>query len=522
MAVLADELGPRPDEEVGVGTAAGRQPVHRRARGYVPGMDQAAAPLLEALQDYRSSDRYGFTPPGHRQGRGTDSRVLDVLGEQPFLDDVLASGRLDDRRMSNEYLSRAEDLMADAVGADIAWFSTCGSSLSVKAAMMAVAAGRGPLLLGRDSHKSVVAGLIFAGVEPAWVTPQWDEVHHLSHPPSPAQVEEAWQRQPDAAGALIVSPSPYGSCADLAGIADVCHRRGKPLIVDEAWGAHLPFHEGLPTWAMDAGADVCVVSVHKMRAGFEQGSVFHVQGELIDRARLSACADLLMTTSPNVLVYAAMDGWRRQMVEHGHALLDAALTRAHRLRDDVERIDGLAVLDEELLGAQASHDLDRLQVLIDVSDTGCSGYQAADWLRENCKLDVGMSDHRRILATTSFADDDDTAARLLDALRAWRRAADGLERPAPMHLPSPGQLQLTPVMLPRDAFFGPTETVPIDDAVGRIAAEQLTPYPPGIPAVVPGEELDRGVLDYLRTGVAAGMNVPDAADPGVQTIRVVG
>ena len=154
------------------------------------------------------------------------------------------------------------------------------------------------------------------------------------------------------AGRLIVSPSPYGTCTDLARIAEICHERGKPLIVDEAWGAHLPFHEHLPTWAMDAGADVCVVSVHKMGAGFEQGSVFHVQGDLIDRHRLSACADLLMTTSPNVMVYAALDGWRRQMVEHGRQLLGDALELGRGVRDDIELIPDVEVLDDELLGVE--------------------------------------------------------------------------------------------------------------------------------------------------------------------------
>lgn len=144
-------------------------------------------------------------------------------------------------------------------------------------------------------------------------------------------MREAWEKHPDAAGALIVSPSPYGTCADIEAIADVCHERNKPLILDEAWGAHLPFHDDLPTWAMDAGADVCVVSVHKMGAGFEQVSVFHVQGDLVDKERLSSCADLLMTTSPNVMVYAALDGWRRQMVELGHDLLSAELKLAREL-----------------------------------------------------------------------------------------------------------------------------------------------------------------------------------------------
>jgi arginine/lysine/ornithine decarboxylase len=484
-------------------------------------MDQSEAPLLDALVDYHDKNRYGFTPPGHRQGRGTDERVLSVLGREPFRDDVLASGGLDDRKTSNEYLKRAEDLMAEAVGADVAWFSTCGSSLSVKAAMMAVAGGDGSLLVGRDSHKSVVAGLIFSGVQPRWITPRWDAERHFSHPPSPQEVEETWQKYPDAAGALVVSPSPYGTCADIAGIAEVCHARNKPLIIDEAWGAHLPFHEDLPTWAMDADADVCVVSVHKMGAGFEQGSVFHLQGDRIDQDRLSACADLLMTTSPNVLVYSAMDGWRRQMVERGHDLLGAALDLAAQLRQEIELIPDVEVLDDELLGVEASHDLDRLQVMMDVSRTGTSGYQAADWLRANTHVDVGMSDHRRILATLSFADDKSTASRLTEALQAWRKAADGFDRPPRIELPSPEELQLDNVCSPREAFFGRVETLPSERAAGRVAAEQLTPYPPGIPAVVPGERLNDAVLDYLCSGVRAGMNVPDAADPSLETIRVL-
>ncbi len=449
-----------------------------------------------------------------------DERVRRVLGDA-FRDDVLASGGLDDRRARGEYLSDAEKLMAEAVGAEMAFFSTCGSSLSVKAAMMAVAGGKdGGLILGRDSHKSIVAGLIFAGLQPRWVTPRWDTERHFSHPPSVDQIRDAWERHPDAAGALIVSPSPYGTCADIAGIAEVCHERGKPLIVDEAWGAHLPFHDDLPTWAMDAGADVCVVSVHKMGAGFEQGSVFHVQGDLVDYSRLSACADLLMTTSPNVLVYSAIDGWRRQMVQQGHDLLEAGLRLADRARTELARIPGIQVMEKELLGVEASHDLDRMQVLMDVFDTGATGYQAADWLREHRHLDLGLSDHRRIMATLSMADDDGTVDRLVEDVTAWR---EQLKDPQPhgIRLLAPEEIELETAMLPRDAFFGPVDTVPVAQAPGRIAAEQVTPYPPGIPVIMPGEVINEPVIEYLRTGIEAGMNVPDPADPELHTIRVV-
>lgn len=483
-------------------------------------MDQHRAPLLEALADYHELDRYGFTPPGHRQARGIDPRVREVMGEQPFRDDLLASAGLDDRSSSHGYLKDAEQLMADAVGAEHAFFSTCGSSLSVKAAMLAVAGHEGDLLLSRDAHKSVVGGLIFSGLHPCWIRPRWDAELHLAHPPSPEQVAEAWDLHPHATAALVVSPTPYGTCADIAGIARVCHERGRPLIIDEAWGAHLPFHPELPTWAMDAGADVCVVSVHKMGAGFEQGSVFHVQGDLVDPARISQCADLLMTTSPNVLLYTALDGWRRQMAERGRELLDHALALARRLRRDVEGMPGLVMLRDKLLRQQASHDHDELHLFIDVTGLGISGYQAADWLREHERIDVGLSDHARILATISMADDKETEQRLRSALEHLRDAAPSLPEPAKVKLPDPGDLELEMVERPRDAFFGPVETVPVDEAVGRVAAEQITPYPPGIPAVVPGERINRPVLDYLLSGLEAGMVLPDPADPTLETVRV--
>jgi arginine/lysine/ornithine decarboxylase len=482
-------------------------------------IDQSVSPVLDALEEFHARDYATFAPPGHKQGKGADEAVRRVLGAEVFRGDILASGGLDDRKSSGKVLEQAQELMADAVGAEHAFFSTCGSSLSVKSAMLAVVAPGEKLLVGRDAHKSVIAGLILAGIEPVWVRPRWDTNLHLAHPPSPEGVESALAEHPDAAGVLVTSPTPYGTCADLASIVEVCHRRGKPVIVDEAWGAHLPFHEDLPTWAMDAGADVCVVSVHKMGAGFEQGSVFHLQGDLIDPVRLKASADLLSTTSPNVLLYAAMDGWRRQMVRDGRRLLGDALDLARQARAAIDDLPGLRIVEDELLAKEASHDLDRLQCMIDTCEAGISGYQAADWLRTEAAVNTGLSDHRRILAQFTFADDQSDADRLLTALTALTKAS--FPPPRPVELPDPGQLELENVMLPREAFFARQDAIPLKDATGRISAEQVTPYPPGIPAIVPGERISAGVIDYLRTGVEAGMVIPDAADPKLATIRVV-
>ncbi|MFD6425270.1 aminotransferase class I/II-fold pyridoxal phosphate-dependent enzyme [Streptomyces sp. NPDC060198] len=484
-------------------------------------MDHSEAPVLDALTAYQAQDQLPFTPPGHKQGRGADPRVRAVLGDALFRADMLAVSGLDDRTMSRKVMERAETLMADAVGADHTFFSTCGSSLSVKAAMLSVAGPHQKLLVGRDVHKSVISGLILAGIRPVWVDPQWDVDLHLAHPPAPEAFRAAFEEHPDARGALVTSPTPYGACADVGAIAELCHRRGVPLIVDEAWGAHLPFHPDLPTWAMDAGADVCVTSVHKMGSGLEQGSVFHLQGDLVTKDTLAARADLLDTTSPSVLVYAALDGWRRQMVEHGRDLLDEALTRAHRVRAAIGDIKGLHVNGRaDFCGAGRAADLDPLQIFIDLSGVPFDGYAAADWLRRTHRINLHTSDHRRVNAQLTYADDDTTTARLLDGLRDLVAHADELPAAPDIRLPDPGELRLRQAALPRDAFFGEVEQVPAEQAVGRTCAEMLTPYPPGIPAVVPGEVLDQVVVDYLRSGVRAGMLVPDAADGTLDTIRV--
>lgn len=202
-------------------------------------------------------------------------------------------------------------------------------------------------------------------------------------------------------------------------------------------------------------------------------------------------------------------------------LLGAALKLADEVRKRIEQIPDVKVLEDELLGKQASHDLDRLQVLLDVAATGTSGYQGVDWLRERRQLDLGEHDHRRMLVTMSFADDLPTVDRLVNALTAWREAARKFDAPPRIDLPSPDEIELQTIILPRDAFFGPTQMVPAEQAAGGVSAEQITPYPPGIPAVVPGEELNDAVINYLRSRADAGMRLPDPSDPTVRQFRVV-
>ncbi|CAL9668942.1 Arginine decarboxylase [Streptomyces sp. enrichment culture] len=484
-------------------------------------MDHSRAPVLEALQEFRRRGDVAYGPPGHKQGRGADPRVADIVGMDVFRSDVLTLNGLDDRRQSQGVISQAQELMADAVGATEAFFSTCGSSLSVKTAMLAVAGPGEKMLISRNAHKSVVAAVVVNGVEPIWVHPEFDAERHLAHPPEPGDVRDRLREHPDAKGMLLITPTDWGTCADVRGVARVCHDFDVPLIVDEAWGAHLPFHPDLPSWGMDAEADLVVTSVHKMGGAIEQSSVFHLQYDRVASEVLKQREDLLGTTSASALVYATLDGWRRQMVEQGHELLDAALARARRIRAAADELPGLRVMGPEVVEAGLAADLDLLKIVIDVRELGISGMQAAEWLRTHRHVDLGGSDSCRISASITYADDDTTEQILLDALRALVEKADSIERQPPVRLPEPSALELEQAMLPRAAFFAPVEHVPAERAAGRVSAEMISPYPPGVPVIAPGEVITSEALDYLRSGVEHGVLIPDAADPSVRTLRVV-
>jgi arginine decarboxylase len=484
-------------------------------------MDHSRAPVLEALEEFRRRRDVVYGPPGHKQGRGADPRVLEIVGPGVFASDVLSLNGLDDRRESQGVTTQAEDLMADAVHADKAFFSTCGSSLSVKSAMISVAGPGEKLLVSRNAHKSVVAALIISGVQPIWVHPHFDPDRQLAHPPEPEDVRRALEQHPDAKGMLLITPTDWGTCADIAGVAAVCHERDVPLIVDEAWGAHLPFHPDLPAWGMNAGADLVVTSVHKMGGAIEQSSVFHLQGDRVDPNVLKQREDLLGTTSSSALVYLTLDGWRRHMVEQGEELLGAAIARAGRIGKAVEDMPGLDLMGREVVRPGGAFDLDPLVLTMDVRGLGVTGYQAGDWLRAERHVDVGSMDACRISARITHADDEETEHILVAALAALVDGADAMERPPAVDLPEPRTLELTNAMTPREAFFAPAEQLPVADAVGRVAAEMVSPYPPGVPVLAPGEVISQEAVAYLTTGVQAGMLIPDAADSSMETLRVV-
>src|SRR4051812_37549088 len=371
--------------------------------GIQAAMDQDRTPVLDAIEQYRRDDNYTFALPGHRFGRGIDDRTASVLSRGAFEADVITA---------KQAVSDAEQLMAEAVGARQAVFTTCGSSISIHTAMLTVTGPGKKILIDRNVHKSVVASLILAGAQPVWLRPRWDHERQIAHPASARDVEAALDRDTDVGAVLMITPTEYGTGADVKGVAEICHRRGLPLMVDEAWGAHFPFHPGMPTAAIRAGADLVVQSLHKADGGLCQASLILIGGDLVDPVDLRLRLDLITTTSPSALLFGSIDGFRHRMVKEGRQLLDDALRRAETLRGRLTKVAGLSVMDESILGQDGVAEWDPLKLSVDVSALGITGYQAKDWLQQERHLTVQLGDARRIVCSLTYADDDAAIERL--------------------------------------------------------------------------------------------------------------
>ena len=478
-------------------------------------------PLADAMRAYWDRGTVSFSIPAHHGGRGIPPEAAEWLGSSAYRSDLPLSHGLDTRSREWKVQSTAQELAADALGADQTFFSTNGSSMSVHTAILAAARPGEKLVMARNGHKSSVAGLVMSGAHPVWIDPDYDDERELAHGVAPDELARVLDAHPDAGAAMIFTPTYYGVSSDVRALAEICHERDLPLITDDAWGLDYGFHPRLPPSALACGSDLAIGSVHKSLSGLGQTSVLSVRGERIDRERLSLCFDLEESTSTSALLLSSIDGARRQFQRDGERLLEHALAMADQLRAGIAEIGGLDLMSEsDLADRPGVAGFDPTHVTFDVSPLGITGYEADDHLRDRHHVDVELADHRRLMALVTFAHQPSDVARLLDGLNdlAATRRRDGSDVP---RVPGPTALRSETVTSPRDAFFGPVDNVPRKRALGRVSAEIVTPYPPGIPALVPGERITQEIMDYLQLFVTSGGFIEGATDPTLENFRAV-
>ena len=482
---------------------------------------QPTAPYLEAITAYGFRGSTRFHVPGHKGGEGADPGLRAALGDDALLLDVPQDIEGIDVGPSPTPYERAELLAAEAYGAERTWFLTNGATQGNHALCLALAPPGQHVVLQRNSHASLIDGLILSGGLPTWVVPEYDPELGIAHGVTPEALAIALRRTPEATAAFIVSPTYYGMAADVAACAAVAHAAGAALIVDNAWGSHFGFHDRLPKSPLTLGADAMIASTHKIVGSLTQSAMLLVApGEWVDTSAVARAVRLVRSTSPSSLLMASLDAARRQLAVHGEALLDRTINAADRARTALSAVHGCALLGDDLIGQPGIAGWDPLRIVIDVRRTGCTGYEVASALRASYDIYVELATHATLVLVLGLGQPVEQLERLAhDFAETVRR----IERPAEAIVISraPAALAHETVLAPRDAFLGNGETVRVDDAIGRISCESIAGYPPGVPALLPGERVTAEVVSYLRELTAAGARLHGAADPTFATVRVL-
>ncbi len=488
-----------------------------------PGTDgeQPSAPYLDALVAYGFRGPTRFHVPGHKGGKGADPGLLSAIGANAMALDIPQDIDGIDRGPRPTPYERAERLAAEAHGAARTWFLTNGASQGNHALCLALAALGTEVIVQRNSHSSVIDGLVLSGGVPSFVAPEYDPELGMAHGVIASALAAALEAAPRARVAFVVSPTYYGLAADVAALAEVAHAHDVPLVVDQSWGPHFGFHPGLPESALALGADAVLTSTHKIVGSLTQSAMLHVgSGGRVDPDAVARVVRLVRSTSQSALLMGSLDGARRQMAVHGEALLSRTLRAAIGLRAAIDRVPGCQVVGEGLVGRAGVAAWDPLRVVIDVRGTGRTGYEVYAALRTSYDAHLELATHATVVLVLGVAQPAEDLERF---------AYDFAETIGRLELPGTGvalsraaaSLHNEVAMSPREAFLGRSEVVDADAAEGRVSAETIAGYPPGIPALLPGERVTREAIDYLRELVSAGARLHGASDPQFRSLYVV-
>ncbi len=483
---------------------------------------QADAPYFDALVEYAARRPGRFHVPGHKGGPGADPELLEAFGPGAFDLDIPALIEGIDVGEEPTPFQEAQRLAAEAWGARRSWFLVNGGSQGNQAACIAMRHAGKRVVVQRNAHSSTIDGLVLAGLEPTFVAPEVDPELGIAHCLTPESLQRALDAAPGAVAAHAVSPTYFGAVADVEGLAAVAHSRGIPLFVDEAWGSHMRFSELLPASALDCGADLVLSSIHKIMGSLTQSAILHLgHGDLVEEGFVDRAVTLTEPTSPSPLLSGSLDATRRLAATRGAELLEETLRSLTDIRARVRELPGLDVLDERLQGAAGVFGWDPLRLCVDVRGTGTTGQRLAALMLELDDINLELASENVVVATFGMRSSaKDEGERLVAALGHAVSVLGEIEHGhAREFAPPPPWGPLA--MVPRDAFLAPQEVVDFANAEGRIAAESLATYPPGIPNVLPGERLTGDTLDYVRETLDHGGKVRGAVDRTLKTIRVV-
>jgi arginine decarboxylase len=484
-------------------------------------LDQNKAPILATLQSYLAIDQAAFYMPGHKRGHCIDPQLEQLFGSNIFKLDLPELPGLD------EAIAQAETLAADAYGAISTRFLVNGSTIGVQAMVMATCQQGDKILVGRNCHRSVISALILSGAMPIYLPTTYNPQFDLDLGVSNAMLERLLAQHPDAIALLITSPNYFGVGSELKEIVTIAHAHNLAVLVDEAHGAHLHFHPDLPISALAASADLVVQSTHKMATSLTQSSMLHCgqsfgqYGNYAGFEVIDQTINLLQSTSPSILLLASLDAARRQMATKGYALLDRTINLAHQARSQIDTIPRLRTIPGSVT---PNFDPTRLTVMVD--RLGMTGFAADRILLDSLGAVAEMPTLSQLVFAFSVGNSAVDRDKLVRSLKALGEQARSIAKPQPIRhsdlmLQILTDLPRSP-LTPREAFLARSQRIDLPDAIGKVSAELVYAYPPGIPIICPGEEITKVAIEFLQLLKSSGGVINGCSDSALETIKVVG
>ncbi len=483
---------------------------------------QEKTPLFDAIVRYANENKVSFHTPGHKHGKGIPKIFRSYVGEKVFKLDLSVMSEVDSLHEPNTVIKEAQILAANAYGADYSFFLVNGTTGGNQAMILSTCDPGDKIIIPRNAHKSVISAVILADAEPIYVMPKIDESSDLILNLTAEQVDEACRQHPDAKAVLVTSPTYFGLTADLEAIAEVVHQHDKILLVDEAHGGHFHFHPSFPKSAMDSGADMCVQSTHKHLSALSQGSMLHVKGVRVDILRLKTTLQMLQTTSPSYVILGSLDVSRHQMVHEGEKLLTEIIQLCEKTRSEINQISGLNCITREQIQKIPGLDLDITKLTISTKGLPCVGYDMAKILNSEYRIQTELSDFQNVLLFVSIGNVPKDLKRFIAALR--KIVVDYkdmfMNQKKRKRIVFPHFVPKKEVN-PREALTKLTQKIPFKRSVGKICAEIVCPYPPGIPVLCPGEVITQEIYSYLMNLLDSGARINGQSDGRLQTIKVL-
>lgn len=476
---------------------------------------QQSAPILEAIEVLKKKRVVPFDVPGHKRGRG-NPELVELLGEKCVGIDVNSMKPLDNLCHPVSVIKEAEELAAEAFGADHAFFMVGGTTSAVQSMVLSVCQNGDRIILPRNVHKSVINALVLCGAIPVYVNPEVDEKLGISLGMKVSEVEKAILDNPGAVAVLVNNPTYYGICSDIRSIVKLAHEHEMLVLADEAHGTHFYFGENLPVNAMKAGADMAAVSMHKSGGSLTQSSLL-LTGKNVNWEYVSQIINLTQTTSASYLLMASLDISRRNLALRGKESFAKVAEMAEYARNEINEIGGYYAYGKEIINGGSVFDFDVTKLSVYTRDIGLAGIEVYDLLRDEYDIQIEFGDIANILAYLSIGDRLQDIERLVGALSDIRR----LYTKKPAKMLNTEYIAPQVLVSPQIAFYSEKKSVPIKKAAGEISAEFVMCYPPGIPILAPGEMITESIIEYIAYAKEKGCSMQGTEDIDVEYLNVL-